>query len=718
MTEAEGLRTRALRGLASWSVRHPRWVLGISLLICLGSLAAAFGGLGLKTSNLDLIDPDIPEVQSFHEFSERFGNPNSLVIALDGDDPHHTAEAVEWLSPRLKQLAEVESVFDRSPQPADVIEVLGLNPYLRSEDGRLHVIFVTPRDKTSSTEAAAPFVEAVRGLIDQRPASITDVQVGLTGIPVYALDDQQLVQAEISRLSGFGALLVLLIFVTAFAAWRRPLAALVALVGAVLATVGVASIWPGHLTLISAFFGSILFGLGIDFAIHLIDRAEFWIARGRPTAEAVPKAVAELAEPLVTGAVTSASAFFAMAFSGFRGFAELGWIAGVGLLVALLATVTVLPALLRLFGRPAQRARKAPRPSRIVALLQALQGRYSAGLVALAVVVLGALALATGRPAFDTDYLALQPSDSEAVHWERELVARSQWSPQFAAFTVDSRDQLLGLIWQLSDEETVGAVRSIRDLEIGGMPGLVPDLPEEALRPLVAEDGTYAVYAYPSGDIWNADFQDQFLSRLRNIDPDVTGLPFVGRLLIDRSRRALEITAQLATALLFLAMLWDFRSLKWALLAMTPAIGAAVATAGLMACLGLDFHPLNVMALPVVLGIAVDDGVHMVHRLRRRGSPEELIGSAGRGIVLTSWTNLAAFGVLMLTHHPGLASFATVLCLGVASALLISTLALPQLILWLDGRQARCLKAEPPIETSASPAEAERRDGAAPSLRI
>ena len=87
------------------------------------------------------------------------------------------------------------------------------------------------------------------------------------------------------------------------------------------------------------------------------------------------------------------------------------------------------------------------------------------------------------------------------------------------------------------------------------------------------------------------------------------------------------------------------------------------------------------MALPVVLGIAVDDGVHIVHRfLEEAGDRVRTLAGTGRSVVLTSLTSLAAFGTLLLTSHRGLASFAAVLCLGIAASLVLSPLALPPLL--------------------------------------
>jgi predicted RND superfamily exporter protein len=101
----------------------------------------------------------------------------------------------------------------------------------------------------------------------------------------------------------------------------------------------------------------------------------------------------------------------------------------------------------------------------------------------------------------------------------------------------------------------------------------------------------------------------------------------------------------------------------------------------------VTFNPLNIMALPVVLGIAVDDGVHMVHRfLAEGGDMARTLAGTGRAVVLTSATTIAAFGSLAFTAHRGLASFAIALSLGVLAALLLSVALLPRLLLAFRAR--------------------------------
>ncbi len=673
MAHAEAA-VRLAESLAACCVRRPWTVLAVALagsLLCLGYAATH---LTLKTSNLDLIDPELPPVAHFRDFAAEFGTPNVLIVVFEGDDPAALEAAVDRVAPRLAAAPGVRGVVDRVPLDRDALAILGIEPYFTSRDRGLCFVFVQPDDPTSSAATLAPFVAGARRVLAAADLASLGVRAGLTGMPAYALDDRDVIQRDIALLSFVSLLLILLLFATAFSSLRQPVMVGVALLVSVALLLGVTAVVPGHLTLLSAFFASILFALGVDIGIHLLGRVEELTAQGLPSTRAIPRAVGALARPLTTGALTSASVLFAMQLSGFKGFAELGVIAGTGVLISLAVGVSVLPALWVLAAAPPPR----PRKRRIGRVLLALQSRPLAGSL-VAAAVLGAV---FGGPGFDTDYLNLQPRGSEAVRLEREMIRRSGFSPEVAVFTAESLEEVADLTWELVNDDTVGAVRSLRDLMLApGLPGALPDLPEAFLAGLRSPAGRYAVYAYPKEDVWEPRAQAELVAHMRAIDERVTGMPLLGSFMVERSQRALAITAALGSVLLLFWVFADFRRLAPALAAVLPTALTALSLHALLRLAGIPFNPLNVMALPVVLGIAVDDGVHVVHRfLAERGDLERTLDGVGRSVVLTSATTLAAFGTLAFTSHRGLASFAIALSLGVAAASVFSLLVLPQLL--------------------------------------
>lgn len=673
-----GLERLFHRG-ASFAVRRPRRVLAGALVLAAAALVSAAFRLELKTSNLDLIDRDLPEVRRFLEVARDFGTPNVLVVVFEGGDAEALRRAVDLVGPRIAALPGVRSVVDRLPLDPDVAAILKRDVYLHSRDDGLFFLFVQPEDAESQATTIAPFVEGVRRVLAEADLERLGVRGGLTGMPAYAIDDRDVVQKDISSLSLVAFAAILGLFAAAFRDLWRPLAAMGALGIACTVVLGWVSFVPGHLTLLSAFFASILFGLGVDSGIHVLDRLAEETAGGRSQRDAIPDVLAALGRPLTTSTMTSASVLLAMRWSGFLGFAELGTIAGVGLILCLAATVLVLPALLVLV--PEKRRARFARRGRVVLAVQSPWAAAALGVAACA-------ALFVPGPGFDTDYLDLEPRGSEAVRLEREMVRRSDHSPELAVFTAGSREELQDLVWRLYDDETVGSVRSLLDLEVYGV---LPELPASFLQRFRGTSGRYAVYVSPGENIWDPEHQEAFLSHMKAIDPGVSGMPVLGQFMVERSQRALRIAAVLGAVLLAVWVLADFRRPLPALLAVLPALLALAAMNAMMRLVGVAWNPLNVMALPIVLGISVDDGVHVVHRfLAEGGDLKKTLAGTGRSVVLTSATTLAAFGALGFASHRGLASFAIALVLGVSAALVLSVAVLPQLL--------RALRAHPGLK--------------------
>ena len=677
-TDPRALRLpeRLLGRLAEAATARPWRVLAASAVLAAAALLLAWTRLELKTSNLDLLDPDLPVVARYRDFARSFGTPNMLVVVLEGEDEAALRAAVDRTAGRLRGVAGVRAVFARLPYEPRSLAPLRVDPYFAADDRRMFFLFVQPADASSSAAALAPFVRGVRQSLAGAGLAAAGVRAGLTGLPQYALDDRDIIQRDASRLSAVSFLLVLVLFSAAFSELFRPLLAAAALLVASALAVGFIALVPGHLTLVSACFFSALFGLGIDYGIHVVDRFEEALGEGRPRRAAAVGAVRELGAGLATGALTTAGAFYAMTLSGFRGFEELGVIGGTGILLALLVMTTLLPALLVLAGG---RRRERPLAERRLGRLLAAGQRplLAAGLVAAALA-----GLAGGLPRFDGDYLDLQPRDSEAVRLEREMVRRSAFSPQFAAFLVDSPARAGEVAAQLRAAGTVGAVRSSADLAL--LDAFARPIPaeREAFRAgFEGRDGRLAVYAYPNGDVWDPSFEARFLAQMRAVDPAVTGMPVLGRFMIDLSQDALCTTAAASLLLVVLLVLLDLRSPAWSALALLPTFLGLAATLGAMRLLGIPFNPLNVMALPVVLGAAVDAGVHMVHRFRQEdGDLARTLAGTGRAVLLCELTTIVGFGALAFTRHRGLASFGITLALGIAFALVFSLFVLPTLL--------------------------------------
>ena len=104
---------------------------------------------------------------------------------------------------------------------------------------------------------------------------------------------------------------------------------------------------------------------------------------------------------------------------------------------------------------------------------------------------------------------------------------------------------------------------------------------------------------------------------------------------------------------------------------------------------GLKLTMVNVIGLPLILGIGIDDGVHILHRYHGEGpgSLRKVFTSTGKAVLLTSITTMLAFGSLVFATYRGLGSLGSALFIGVATCLLTSVFMLPAMIGMLEKRR-------------------------------
>ena len=211
------------------------------------------------------------------------------------------------------------------------------------------------------------------------------------------------------------------------------------------------------------------------------------------------------------------------------------------------------------------------------------------------------------------------------------------------------------------------------------------------LKPFVLQKtGGFKTITYirPAADLWSLfdtlRFKEMIIKAMdaKNINRDYYDL--TGANLLTGELKGLIISnvtsaLWLAGISIALVLIVYYRSLKLFLLSLLPLMIGAAALSGIMAVLSLDFNLLNVMVLPMIIGIGIDDGVHLVNTYRRYQSPDLFLAltKTGRAVVLTSLTTLVGFGSIALSHYPGLRSMGYVAVVGIAACLLSSIVVMP-----------------------------------------
>ncbi|HEY7436449.1 MAG TPA: MMPL family transporter [Methylomirabilota bacterium] len=404
--------------------------------------------LYLTTSELSEIRDKIFDHQ---EFMESFAGDPSLARLLEGVNTQMAAAFVSnlfdiglqdkdlpvdtrFLRVLLDQMASRLERPAPYRSPWGTLFSFGEDPpddagYFLSEDKSLLFILVeTPPGQKGSFTGDQAAIETIREAVAKLRPAFPNVQAGVTGAPALSNDEMTAAFHDSSISDVLAFALTLLVMTLAFVRVGKPLLMLGVLAVTLAWSMGVVTLTVGHLTLFSVMFISIVVGIGIDYGIYYLFRYEEEIFLGRSLREALELAAARTGPGMLAGALTAAGTFFVLMLTDFRGIQELGFIAGIAILIAWVGMMTLFPAILVFVDRHHEDRPRGQRPR--AHQLERIQVPFLNHLVTFPrTILIGAGVLtafslwAVPRVGFDYNVLNLQAKGTESVAWERRTLA-------------------------------------------------------------------------------------------------------------------------------------------------------------------------------------------------------------------------------------------------------------------------------------------------------
>ncbi len=212
-------------------------------------------------------------------------------------------------------------------------------------------------------------------------------------------------------------------------------------------------------------------------------------------------------------------------------------------------------------------------------------------------------------------------------------------------------------------------------------PIALEDLPPDLRVRYVGQSGKWLLRVFARESLWEFPQLEQFTEQIHAIDPDATGKPFGTVEGLKAMKNGLQ-RAGIYAFLVIVAVLWiDFRSWKRTAIAVAPLVLAVVLSLGLLGLLGVPLNPANMIAFPLILGVGVDNGVHILHDyLLRRDKGATISHAIGRGVLVKALTTMIGFGTLMISSERGLVGLGLILTLGVGCSMLTALVFLPAVL--------------------------------------
>ncbi len=761
--------------LARWVLSHPRRVtLGLVLL----SVISIVLGLPPKVDAnlLNLLPPSDRSVQALHRLQDE-GGTNLVTLAFAGDDSDIMEQFLDDLVVDLEAMDTVEFAFHEvDPDLAFRIGMLQFTPQELTElNARLRGALalgpalnpiVTQRlmdmgplteriAKTSDTSLfqreegegrillrptgsaheplfAMPFMESLEVLLDDKLAGQPEVELTwIGGAYRHNVEDVKGIRTDLLWTSGASALLVLLVIGVSFRSARSTIIVFTPLLIANLVNLALVYVFVESLNTYTSFGAAILFGLGIDFAVHLVGRYREERLSGRETQEAIERAWDRVGPPCTTAALTSAAGFLALAVAEFRGFAQLGTLLAAGLLICLVVMLIALPLLLSWLDTQPKLLLgvQEPRPT-------SSRSTYSLAPTGLMIAVLvtallGGLTLPRMQFEYDISSLRRDGLAYNELSETEQALARESYAPVVAS--VDTREELADLqrradeliesdklphvaravsIESILPSDQAQRIEALRELigmlEHPNRRYIPPQIMRHLLslegrdvQPLALEDvpqsvrtvlgagghGSWRLMMVPKGNMWDVREASELTDEIYEGfgEQEVAGEYLSVTAMFRLALHDMPLVAGLALMLVTVLAFIDLRKVHWVAGAVGTLVAGMIWAGAAVHGAGVRFNLINIAGIPILLGIGVDVVIHLLHRLAEEGpgGVRRALGTTGVAATISTLTTVFSFCSLLLAGNRGVRSLGIMVVLGLTTVFLASAALLP--LAWSAG---------------------------------
>ncbi len=628
----------------------------------------------------------------------------------------------------FNQIAQtVETVLNKGNASFSWRELVSDEP-LSDSDKRTFIEFKPVLDY-NALEPGKGATDAIRkAAVDLDFPTKYQARVRLTG-PVPIANEEYATVQEGAIVNGIGTVVVvLLILWLALHSSKIIFAVFVNLFVGLALTTAAGLMMVGSFNLLSIAFAVLFVGLGVDFGIQYSVRYRSERYKHNDLPGALVLAAKRSAVPLSLAAMATAAGFLCFLPTDYKGISELGQIAGVGMLVAFLSSITVLPAMLKLLNPPGE---MEPVGYAFLAPLDHFLEKHRV------LVVGGTLLLAlAGLPLlyflkFDFNPMNLRNPKAESIatfldlrkdpntganainvmttseEQAKQVEAKLEKVPEVLrvmslnSFVPEDQQPKLKLLAQgakvlnpalnpdqidaaPTDQENVESLKSSvdnlrRTAGDAKEPVSLKSLPPDLVNAWKSKDGIIRVEALPKGDPNDNDTLRKFAAAVLAAEPTAIGGP-VSILKSGDTVVNAFIHAGIYALLVIGLLLWiTLRRITDVLMTLVPLLVAGAVTLEICVLIGLPLNFANIVAFPLLLGVGVAFKIYYVVAWRS-GRTNLLQTSLTRAIFFSALTTATAFGSLWLSSHPGTSSMGKLLALSLVTTLAAVLLFQPALM--------------------------------------
>lgn len=489
----------------------------------------------------------------------------------------------------------------------------------------------------------------------------------------------------------------------------------------------------------------ILFGLGIDYGIHFYARYLEFRSSGKDAIVAIEHTYMSSGRAIMTSAITTALALFVLIYAEFRGFSEFGFISGLGILLAYLSMMYLMPAFIMLFEK--WNFILVNRNTEGSNYVKKIPKRYpfARTIVAAGFLIVIFVIFNKDKLNFEYNFGVLEPEFPEFVEFSElsgDAVSSNRRNPAYVVADTDEEIEIIlesirRIMREKGDESTILDVEALQerfptteeqeqakltrlaDIRILLQDPFIADqesddldrlrrasqateplnferLPDYLTERFITRDGEIGrfVMIYPSvglADGRNSIAFKNEIGRIETADGSVfysASTSLVAASMLDLMIQESFVMVMATFIMILIMMFISFRSFRWTIISMLPLVIGLSWLFFIMIIFDMSFNFYNLVTLPAILGIGNDNGVHLASRYREEGKKSmwNVLSSTGQHISIGSFTTMLGFAGLLFTVHPGLFSIGLLAVIGIGMTLLSAVTFLPALVQVLEDR--------------------------------
>lgn len=776
-----------MQKFAEFLIRHPRLFIGLFIVI---TFLAVYPASQIRTDfNLENFYPkDDTTVQYYRSLEEDFGRDDNIMMVGFKSDSLLTKSVLGDLKSISDSISTIKNVTDvRSLWSAtDIInrdQTLTFEDYLHpdslrnnlqatgrkmAEDPLISGLLINEEQNTTAVylnidEENNSFStrRQITADLNSILASYPQYEFHITGIPYFRNQYVSILNTEVIFYIAFSSALIIAFLWYLYRSKWGILLPMIIVWLTVLFTVAAVTLTGGYLEIMSSTIAPILLCVGVADSIHMISKYDDAVQSGKNRRQSIIEMMKTLGSATFLTSITTAIGFGTLLTSNVIPMRRFGLYTAVGVMLAYLITITLLPSILKLTGSGKvfqdNGGKLYPKLGEWLLKLSNFNRRnvgkiLSGTLLLLIITGIGIAQLRVNGRVFDD------------VSRDSELIKDSQFfsenlSPIFpleliidtekpeGIYDPDLLQRVKKLEQHLLSYPEIQRTNSIVTLLTRIHQVMAPD--EYQQSPIPDNSNLIAQYMLlleingvdELGSLTDFDYQKIRLSsqtmdagseRINEIRASVknyldknfseeevvlTGSTILSADLVGKMVWSLASSIGLAFICISIVMAILFKDIKMVLIALIPNILPLVLIAGIMGYFGVDIKPSTAVIFTIAFGIAVDDTIHYLARFRvelMRGSSlrEALVlttQKTGRAMIITSLILLAGFGSLITSQFTSTTLMGLLVAGTIFIALFADLILLPALFYWIDPDLKGTIPVEEPAEEpdhgSLEPAE-------------